>query len=97
MPRTVKRIKPGDWVKFVTMDGFKHGYVINIDWMFGWVRIRAINFGNRRIIHANPEIVFPYKQELTANDLDDLIDLSLAIEDKEWFMELSSTRKLIRS
>ncbi|MBP3038084.1 IDEAL domain-containing protein [Bacillaceae bacterium Marseille-Q3522] len=89
-----KRLQVGDWVKFLALDGMHTGYIDQMIWRYGTIRVRAIDLGKREYVQCSPAIVFPFSEnELTAEDLDNLIDLTLEIGDKQWFMELTGRRK----
>jgi hypothetical protein len=98
-----KYLAIGDWIKGKTNDGaLIIGYVQTIDLSLGIVSVTIVTCDNKQSIGKTLKVLrrsvekLPVSTTDTEEQLRQLIDLSLATGDQEWFKELSLKLKSVR-
>jgi hypothetical protein len=91
------RFKEGDWVRGKSVNDEKfHGYIEGLDIMKGTVRVKITACDNESSIGRTAECFTSTLEALPLDILNqqghlfNLIDISLSVRDKAWFMELTT-------
>lgn len=89
--------KEGDWVSGKSVNDEKfHGYIEGLDIVKGTVRVKITACDNESSIGRSAECFISTLEALPLDILNhqghlfNLIDISLSVKDKDWFMELTT-------
>jgi len=91
----MRNFKIGEWVKAESHAGeLIHGYIENINSVYGTVKVKVIASDNAKTIGKTIEVTkrvesLPIAVPKTEEEIIALIDLALSTKDKEWFIELT--------
>jgi hypothetical protein len=92
----MQNFKKGDWVTATTVVGTKQGIIED---MTVWnVLFRPfVNGRLQDVMFIGLEKVSKAQLEITQEDIESMIDLSLATNDKQWFEELTETLNTMKT